>query len=155
LQITSFADPNLWYLTISILLGTMLGVSICYWLFRIPIFKKLIMNVAKLDQKEFQKWSKALNSKKGWAVYTATVLFPIFPDDLLVCVVSGLRMNFGKVLLSNFLGRGIGLVTTLALIVVAGMSLGENDWLASLIEICLLIVVYGLLLHFNKDRVKK
>lgn len=46
------------------------------------------------DEREFDKWSSAMNGKLGKRLYGLTVLLPIFPDDLLCIVVGAMKMDF-------------------------------------------------------------
>lgn len=69
--------------------------------------KKVVKWIAG-DEEEFEKWCKILNTKYGKLVYATTVLFPLFPDDLLSFVVGSLRIDFGFYVVSNAICKMIG-----------------------------------------------
>lgn len=60
------------------------------------------------DEEEYNKWSSTLNCRAGKYIYSATIIFPIFPDDLLCIVVGALKMNFPFFVLVNIVGKLIG-----------------------------------------------
>lgn len=60
------------------------------------------------DEDDYNKWSKALNCKTGKYIYAATVVFPIFPDDVLCLVAGALKIDFKFFLISNILGKLVG-----------------------------------------------
>lgn len=64
------------------------------------------------SEDDYEKWSSVLNTKGKWW-YFATVIFPLFPDDLLCIVAGSVNFNFGFYILANLIGRSVGLVTML------------------------------------------
>lgn len=64
------------------------------------------------SQEEADKWCKLLG-ERGRYWYALTVLFPVFPDDLLCFVCGAVKMNFWFYLGANALCRSIGLATIL------------------------------------------
>jgi uncharacterized membrane protein YdjX (TVP38/TMEM64 family) len=63
------------------------------------------------NEEEYEKWLKVLKSKKTNIVYLFTIIFPIFPDDILCLIAGSIKMNFWWYLFCNVLGRAIGLAT--------------------------------------------
>ena len=53
------------------------------------------------------------NGKLGKQLYTATVLLPIFPDDILCLVAGAVQIDFKFFVVVNVIGRIIGTVTLL------------------------------------------
>ena len=96
----------LYFLTLGVIL---LGVVITYFI-GLKWGKKAVMWCAG-NEDEYNKWQKVLQSKKTNAVYLFTVLFPIFPDDILCLVAGSIKMNFWWYLCCNVVGRAIGLLT--------------------------------------------
>lgn len=69
---------------------------------------KVVVKWIAGDQEEFEKWCKILNSKYGKLIYAATVLLPLFPDDLLSFVVGSLKIRFSFYVAVNFICKLIG-----------------------------------------------
>lgn len=83
------------------------GSILTYWLGR-WFGSKAVKWIAG-NQEEFEKWCGVISNKGKWW-YAATVVLPIFPDDLLCFVAGSVKMPFWFYFIVNFLGRGIGLV---------------------------------------------
>lgn len=102
--------PDNLYLLFAITLGVvMLGVIATYWIGR-KWGKKAVVWCAGSEE-EYDKWSKVLKSKKTNIGYFVTILFPIFPDDILCLIAGSIKMNFWWYLTANLIGRAIGLLT--------------------------------------------
>lgn len=108
---TSIRMKTLDIVFISVVLSAyMVGCILAYWLGR--WFGKRAVKWCAGSEEDYDKWSSVLNSKgKIW--YFLTVLFPFFPDDILCLVAGAVKFNFGLYTIINFVGRGIGLVTTI------------------------------------------
>ena len=108
---TSIGMKTLDIVFISVVLSAyMVGCILAYWLGR--WFGKRAVKWCAGSEEDYDKWSLVLNSKgKIW--YFLTVLFPFFPDDILCLVAGAVKFNFGLYTIMNFVGRGIGLVTTI------------------------------------------
>ena len=108
---TSIRMKTLDIVFISVVLSAyMVGCILAYWLGR--WFGKRAVKWCAGSEEDYDKWSSVLNSKgKIW--YFLTVLFPFFPDDILCLVAGAVKFNFGLYTIMNFVGRGIGLVTTI------------------------------------------
>lgn len=108
---TSIEMPTLDIVFISVVLSAyMTGAILAYWVGR--WFGKRAVKWCAGSEDDYNKWSNVLNSKGKW-LYFITVLFPFFPDDLLCLVTGAARFHFGLFCGMNFVGRGIGLVTTI------------------------------------------
>jgi uncharacterized membrane protein YdjX (TVP38/TMEM64 family) len=102
--------PNqLWLLYFITLAVILLGVVVTYFVGR-KWGKKAVMWCAG-DEEEYNKWQSVLKSKKTNTIYFITVLFPIFPDDVLCLIAGSIKMNFWWYLTCNVVGRAIGLAT--------------------------------------------
>ena len=58
------------------------------------LFGRRAVKWAACNEEEFDKWSHAFNSKKGKVLYGLTVLFPLFPDDVISIVMGAVKMDF-------------------------------------------------------------
>lgn len=96
----------LYFITLAVIL---LGVVVTYFVGR-KWGKKAVMWCAG-DEEEYNKWQRVLKSKKTNTIYFITVLFPIFPDDVLCLIAGSIKMNFWWYLTCNVVGRAIGLAT--------------------------------------------
>ena len=67
---------------------------------------------------------KFINTKGKW-FYFLTILFPLFPDDLLSIVCGSVHLNTSFYIIANFIGRGIGLIVMLLVLKLVG-SIGSN-----------------------------
>lgn len=89
------------------LLAVMLGSIFAFFLGR-KVGRKLVVWVA--GEKDAKKWEEKLS--RGKYVYFLTMLFPIFPDDIL-CIVAGcIGMNWKFFLITNIITRPISIGTT-------------------------------------------
>ena len=88
----------------------MVGCITSYWIGR-KFGTKAVKWIAG-DEQEFEKWCEVINRKGKWW-YFATVLLPVFPDDLLCIIAGSVKMKFGFYTIANFIGRTIGLTTML------------------------------------------
>lgn len=87
------------------------GAIAAYWLGRTG-GKKAVKWIAG-EEEDYQLWCKKLNCKAGKWIYAATVLLPIFPDDIICLVVGSMKMNFKFYTLVNLINRFIGAYTIL------------------------------------------
>lgn len=102
--------PDNLYLLFAITLAViMLGVVTSYWIGR-KWGKKAVIWCAGSEE-EYEKWLGVLKSKKTNLIYLVTILFPIFPDDILCLIAGSIKMNFWWYFVANLVGRAIGLVT--------------------------------------------
>ena len=102
--------PDQLFLLYGITLGVIIsGVIVTYFIGR-KWGKKAVVWCAGSEE-EYNKWLKVLKSKKTNTVYLATVLLPIFPDDVLCLMAGSIKMNFWWYVSCNIVGRAIGLAT--------------------------------------------
>ena len=108
---TAIGMKTLDFIFIAVVLSAyMVGSILAYWFGR--WFGKKAVKWCAGSEEDYDKWSEVLNSKgKIW--YFLTILFPFFPDDLLCIVAGAVKFNFGLYCIMNFVGRGIGLITTI------------------------------------------
>lgn len=107
--------------------------------------KKAVKWCAGSDE-DYDKWSNVLNAKGKWW-YFITVLFPLFPDDILCLVAGAVKFNFSFYVISNIIGRGIGLITMLLFLELLGSVGGDFPYMVIVWAVVLLIeiIVYFVL----------
>lgn len=84
-----------------------LAGSICAYMLGRFGGKKAVTWIAG-DEEDYQLWCKKLNCKAGKWIYAATVLLPIFPDDIICIVVGSMRFDLKFYTLVNLIFRFIG-----------------------------------------------
>lgn len=82
------------------------GSIVAYWLGRIG-GGKAVRWIAG-EEEDYNQWCKVLNKKGGKIFYACTILFPIFPDDLLCLVVGAMKLDFIYFTIVNIIGKLIG-----------------------------------------------
>lgn len=100
---------NPWILIFITLSASVTGAILAYIMGR-KWGKKAVMWCAG-NEEEYNKWLTVLKTKKTNVFYFATVLLPIFPDDLLCLMAGSIKMNFWWFLFCNAVGRFIGGLT--------------------------------------------
>lgn len=128
-----------------VLSAYMFGAILAYWLGH--KFGSKAVKWCAGSEEDFNKWSNIINTKgKIW--YFLTILFPMFPDDLLCLVAGSVKMNFAFYTIANCIGRGIGLVAMLVFLKLVG-SIGSNFpymlivWAVALIAELILLLVWS------------
>ena len=149
---TSIGMKTLDIIFISVVLSAyMVGCILAYWLGR--WFGKRAVKWCAGSEEDYDKWSSVLNSKgKIW--YFLTVLFPFFPDDILCLVAGAVKFNFGLYTIMNFVGRGIGLVTT---ILTLGLINKVSDGFPIMVivwAVALIAELVGYIILSKKDKSK-
>lgn len=134
----------LYFITLIVILA---GVIVTYLIGR-KWGKKAVKWCAGNDE-EYDKWQKVLTSKKANFVYLITVLFPIFPDDVMCLIAGSIKMNFWWYLFSNVLGRAIGLATFMFVFTTISNSL------ISIIAMIVLLVVLVVIKIILKRRLTR
>ena len=124
-----------WQYILVVLSAYITGCILAYWLGR--WFGVKAVRWCAGGQEDFDKWSGFINKKGKWW-YFLTVLFPFFPDDLLCIVAGSVKFNFGYYTAMNFVGRGIGLVSTILALKL--LSLGGGDFPFMVIVWCVAFV---------------
>lgn len=114
------------------------GCLLAYWI-GYKFGKKAVKWCAGSEE-DYEKWSKVLNKKGKWW-YFATVIFPMFPDDILCLVAGAVKFNFSFYILSNIIGRGIGLVTMLLFLELIGSMGGNFPYMVVVWSVALLVEV--------------
>lgn len=133
-----------WEYLLTVISAYMCGCIFAYWLGR--WFGVKAVKWCAGSEEDFEKWSGFINTKgKIW--YFLTILFPVFPDDLLCIVAGSTKFNFSSYCLFNFIGRSIGLVSMLLTLKVIGIVGGGFPFmiivwgLALIIELAVLIII--------------
>lgn len=106
-----------------VLSAYMCGCILAYWIGR--WFGKRAVKWCAGSEEDYKKWSTALNSKGKWW-YLVTVVFPVFPDDILCMVAGAMKFDFKFYVFANFIGRTIGLVT--ALLTLNLLNIGDSNF---------------------------
>ena len=100
------------------------------------------------SEEEFDKWSNLLNTKGKWW-YALTVLFPLFPDELLCLVAGAVKFDFTFFTIANLLGRSIGLIAMILTLELIG-SMGGGIPLMVIVWAVALIIELIIYLKINK-----
>jgi uncharacterized membrane protein YdjX (TVP38/TMEM64 family) len=128
----------------------MVGCAVAYFL-GYKWGKKAVKWVAGNDS-EYEKWSTLIN-KKGKIWYALTVLFPIFPDDLLCVVCGAIKFEFGFFMIANFICRTIGLFFMVEFLKLVGMMNNNGfPWSVLIWGIALLLEI--IMLYIFKFKTK-
>lgn len=126
-----------WEYILTVMTAYMAGCVLAYALGR--AFGVKAVKWCAGSQEDFDKWSKWLNQKGKW-IYPLTVTFPFFPDDLLCIVAGAVKFKFWWYMLSNLVGRLLGLITTLVCLEFLG-SIGSGSNFPTM------LVAWGLALY--------
>ena len=123
-----------------VLSAYMCGCILAYWLGR-WFGKKAVKWCAGSDE-DYDKWSRVLNSKGKWW-YLLTVIFPLFPDDILCLVAGAVKFNFVFYTAANLIGRSVGLVTMLLTLKLLGSMGGGFPFMLIVWGIALIAEIVG------------
>lgn len=149
--IQMFGTLDCWIFIIVCLTASMTGSILAYFMGR--KWGKRTIKWCAGDETEYDKWSKVLN-EKGKLGYAATVLFPIFPDDLLCLVAGSVKLDFNFFVWANAIGKFIGtvcMISTLALMQSANN--GGIPW--TLIGWCIVAVLIAIIERILTKQNKK
>lgn len=153
--LTSLTSENFWIFVLVSISAYMAGAVVAYGM-GYKYGRRTLMWCAG-NPEDYEKWSLYLKTNGKWA-YFATVLLPIFPDDLLCLVAGSIKFDFKFFLGSNFIGRTIGLITTLvALVVFNHVTNGTIPWSLIIWVFILSVLVISLLMlkkEIKKEQVK-
>ena len=153
--ITSFSSEGFWIFVLVSISAYMAGASVAYWMgYRFG--RKTLMWCAG-NEEDYEKWSSYL-TQNGKVAYFATVLLPIFPDDLLCLVAGSIKFDFKFFFLSNFIGRKIGLLTMLIVLIIFNhFTSGTIPWsLIIWVFILSVLIIFWCLLkkELQKEQIK-
>ncbi len=132
----------------------MLGVLVAYFV-GMKWGKKAVLWAAGSEE-DYQKWCKVFKTKRSIIVYFCTVLFPIFPDDILCYIAGSVRMNFGWYFIANLIGRAIGLLSFM-FVFQGGKDIVELI-VMTIVFVAFIIAYYLLKYKYkdkNKDKIKE
>lgn len=110
-----------WKFLTTVISAYMVGCILAYWIGR--VFGVKAVKWCAGNEDDFNKWVGFINTKGKWW-YFLTILFPIFPDDLLCIVVGSVKFNFLSYCLFNLFGRSIGLISMLLTLKLIGFVSG-------------------------------
>lgn len=108
-----------WQYILLVMSAYMGGCILSYWLGR-WFGSKAVKWVAGSEE-DFGKWSNFIN-ERGKIWYLATVILPLFPDDILCIIAGSLKMDFGFYTIANLIGRSIGLIAMLVVLKYVGIA---------------------------------
>ena len=133
-----------------VLSAYMLGCMTAYWL-GLKFGKKAVKWCAGSEE-DYEKWSNVLNAKgKLW--YFISVIFPLFPDDILCLVAGSVRLNFNYYFCANLIGRGVGLMTMLLTLNVVNISnIGFPVMLLVWFVVFVVLTVAHEILYYKKGK---
>lgn len=135
---------TLYIVTICVII---LGVIVTYLIGR-KWGKKAVMWCAGSEE-DYQKWLSVLKSKKTNVFYLATVIFPIFPDDVLCLMAGSIKMNFWWYLFCNVVGRSIGLATFIFVFNTVSNSIAT---IIIMMAIIIVLVVFKIIIKRRLNR---
>ena len=99
-----------WQYLLTVISAYMVGCILAYFLGK--WFGIKAVKWCAGSEEDFENWCNIINKKGKWW-YFATVILPIFPDDLLCIVAGSIKFNFIFYFFANLIGRSIGLITML------------------------------------------
>lgn len=138
-------DSTFYILTMS---AYMLGIIFAYLIGK--KWGKLAIKWVAGTEEEYQHWTQVIN-QKGKLFYFLTVLFPLFPDDLLCIVAGGVNLDFKFFMISNSVARFIGLVTTVYTLLIAVSSVSNMTMVIIYLAILLITAILWLKFKFFSD----
>lgn len=115
-----FSINTFWFLLLTTS-ASVLGSICAYWIGR-KFGRPAVKWVAGSDE-DYDKWTQVFNSKKGRWTWAATVLLPIFPDDLISFVVGSIKMNFTFYTIVNIICKTLGTFTMLLFMRLPGLDI--------------------------------
>lgn len=132
--------------------------SMCAYLLG-KLFGRKAVKWAAGDEQEFDKWSNAFNSRKGKFFYMLTVLFPLFPDDIISIVMGAVKMDFLYFVIVHAICSFIGTYTMLIFMRLPYISEFFNSSVDSfpvaLVVYSALLVICCIILLITKHNIKK
>lgn len=130
-----------WEYFLTVISAYMVGCLVAYFIGR--KFGAKAVKWCAGSEEDYNKWSELFNKKGKWW-YLVTVLFPMFPDDLLCLVAGGVKFNFWFYTIANLVGRSIGLITMLLVLEFIGLAGGGFPFMIIVWAVALLaeVIVY-------------
>ena len=105
--------------------ATVLGCILSYWIGR--LLGKPAVKWITGSTKGYETWVRKLNSPIGKWTYASTVLFPIFPDDLLCLVAGSAKINFMFYTIVNTVCKFVGFYCMLIFMRLPGLEIFFNS----------------------------
>ena len=151
-NLSMFSTWDFWLFIIVVASAYLVGALAAYWL-GYKFGRKATRWCAGSDE-EYEKWATFL-SKKGKYFYAATILLPVFPDDLLCLIAGSLKFDIGFFTASNLICRTIGLLTMMGVLGALG-SLSGGGYFSTILWGVLFIVLLTIsILLERKERREK
>ena len=141
-----------WQYILTTISAYMAGCLLAYWL-GWKFGKRAVRWCAGSDE-DYEKWCSVLN-KKGKLWYLITVVFPLFPDDLLCLVAGSVKFNFWFYTIANLIGRTIGLITMLYTLKLIGMVGGSFPFMIIIWGVALIGELVVMMILKRKNKIKK
>ena len=135
------------YLSV-VLSAYMVGCVVAYWIGR--KFGKKAVKWCAGSEEDYDKWSTVLNKRGKWW-YLATVIFPMFPDDILCIVAGAVKFDFGFYFGANLLGRSVGLVTMLLFLKLVGTTGGGFPYMLIVWAVVLVLEIVAHVIVKRKE----
>ena len=149
ITISDIGLPFLIYFLV-VISAYMAGAILAYWLGR--WFGVKAVKWCAGSEEDFNNWSNIIN-KKGKLWYFLTVLLPLFPDDLLCIVAGAVKFHFLPYCLMNTVGRSIGLITMLIVLIFIKDIGGGFPFMIIVWAVALVLeLVFYLILKNKKDK---
>lgn len=121
-----FSGGDFWILILVTISAYMAGALFAYFI-GAKLGKKAVLWAAGSEE-DYDKWREVIYKKGKWA-YALTVILPLFPDDLLCLVCGSMKFDLGFFVVSNVIGRTVGLITMVSVLVLFdSMSNGSIPW---------------------------
>lgn len=136
-----------WEYLLIVISAYMSGCILAYWLGR--WFGVKAVKWCAGSEEDFNKWCDIIN-RKGKIWYFLTVLFPLFPDDLLCLVAGSIKFNFLNYCLFNFIGRSIGLLAMLGTLKFIGFVMGDFPFMMIVWAVALVVEVVAFIIIKKK-----
>lgn len=131
-----------------VLSAYMCGAVLAYWLGR--WFGVRAVEWCAGGSEDYDKWSIILNVKGRWW-YFATVIFPLFPDDILCLVAGAVCFNFKFYFIANLIGRGIGLISMILVLNLIGSIDSTFPFMILVWVFALLIMIVAYIILKRKE----
>ncbi len=154
LGLSMFGQGSVWIFIAVTISAYMLGAIIAYLIGR--RWGRKAVEWCAGSEEDYNKWSNFLNKKGSKWLYAATVVLPIFPDDLLCVVAGSVKFNFSFWFWCNLIGRTIGLICMLGSLVLIGAG-GSSPLAAIAWGVALLVefILYLIIKFKKKDKDKE
>ena len=147
-----FGTLDLWLFVIITMTAYMAGAVVAYFMGK-KWGKKAVRWCAGSDE-DYDKWPNVLTQKGKWW-YAASVILPVFPDDLLCLVCGSVKFDFHFFFWSNLVGRSVGLLTMLGALAIVNGGGGHLSLIAWGVALVGEIIAYFVIKNYKKKENKE